>query len=707
MKLKNKLIIPIGGLMAFFMLLLIAGIIIIVSDLAREQKTNFKQYGQMMMLSEAKNRQQAIDKNISRVARRALEQASLFSRLPQVEEIYRQALSGNINDETDEAMQQARERLRVLMAPYLEGYKKQTGTEGMKIHFHLPNSRSLARLWRNGWQTKRNGKKVDISDSLASFRKTVNLINQGEHKPITGIEVGRGGFAIRGIAPISAANGAHLGSVEVLLPFDEVVSASKLNDKYDIAVYMLFDLLPIATKLQNPAKNPVIAGRYVFTTSTNNVATAPVLNATILDAGMTAKGPQIVDNKYVYSFPVKDFSGAATGVMALVYNMADMNVLEQGIRKSEQSAMGKIYTGGIISLIVLVIVVVSIGFLISKVVIRPIRKSVRIAEQVALGDLSESADIKTNDALGELGRALDKMIIGLNRKAEEAAQIAGGNLAVDVIVSSDKDVMGKAFASMVESLSAILLRVKQITKDVASGSRDVSGTAQQLSQSSTQSASSLEEISSSLTEVDSKTGENAQYTQSASRLAVGAKAAAADGSAKMGEMIDAITEINQAGQDIGKIIKVIDDIAFQTNLLALNAAVEAARAGKHGKGFAVVAEEVRNLAGRSSAAAEQTAQLIEGSKEKTQNGTAVAEKTADALNQIVEHISDVNGLVSQISDAGGEQANGISQVNQGLAQIDQAVQHNTETAETLASSAAVLLEHSAELNHMLERFRLG
>ena len=122
----------------------------------------------------------------------------------------------------------ARQKLRVVMGAYIDGLKNQTGAKDFQIHFHVPSGRSLARLWRSNWQAMRNGKKVDISDDLTSFRKTVVQINQGDHKPLSGIEVGRGGFAIRGLSPVKGFDGEHVGSVEILGSFDEVLSANHI-----------------------------------------------------------------------------------------------------------------------------------------------------------------------------------------------------------------------------------------------------------------------------------------------------------------------------------------------------------------------------------------------------------------------------------------------------------------------------------------------
>ena len=174
----------------------------------------------------------------------------------------------------------------------------------------------------------------------------------------------------------------------------------------------------------------------------------------------------------------------------------------------------------------------------------------------------------------------------------------------------------------------------------------------------------------------------------------------------MNEMISAVREINQAGQSISKVIKVIDDIAFQTNILALNAAVEAARAGQHGKGFAVVAEEVRNLAAKSAEAAKDTGGLISNSIEKAELGSRIAGDTAASLTEIVSGINESSQIVSEIAKSSEEQSIGISQINSSIDQVAEVTHQNSATAQESAAASQEMNGQSSLLDELISQFKL-
>jgi len=162
-------------------------------------------------------------------------------------------------------------------------------------------------------------------------------------------------------------------------------------------------------------------------------------------------------------------------------------------------------------------------------------------------------------------------------------------------------------------------------------------------------------------------------------------------------MAAAMKEIKTSGDDIAKIIKTIDEIAFQTNILALNAAVEAARAGEAGMGFAVVADEVRNLAQRAARSAKETSAKIENSVTKTAQGVHISEKVAQSLKEIIVKVREVDELAAGVASASKEQSHGISQVNVAVAQMDQVTQSNAASAEESASAAEELNAQAASL----------
>jgi methyl-accepting chemotaxis protein len=380
-----------------------------------------------------------------------------------------------------------------------------------------------------------------------------------------------------------------------------------------------------------------------------------------------------------------------------------------GVTQNTEEFMGAVATirNGII-----LVGLVFLGFAILGVIIfsrsisKPLSKATHIADAIALGDLTQRMKYVSRDEIGTLSNALDTMADGLERKAELAERIAKGDLTADVDVASDKDVLGNALHNMVVSLNDILGEVNSSAMQVSAGTGQVSDSSQSLSQGATEQAASLEEITSSVTELASQTKANAENAAQANQLATGARETADKGNEHMKEMISAMEDIAESSKEIAKIIKAIDDVAFQTNLLALNAAVEAARAGKHGKGFAVVAQEVRNLAGRSAKAAQETTELIDGAVKRVENGSEIVNRTATALDEIVAGSTKVADLVGEIAAASNEQAQGISQINLGLSQVDQVTQQNTANAEETASAAEELSSQAALMRQLVARFSL-
>ena len=306
----------------------------------------------------------------------------------------------------------------------------------------------------------------------------------------------------------------------------------------------------------------------------------------------------------------------------------------------------------------------------------------------------------------ELGSIVMGLANYFHERERLALEIAQGDLTKEVELSSDKDALGKAFQIMRQSLSSIIGNVQLVTEEISSYSSELNDTSQTLSQGATEQAAALEEISSSITEMAAQTKLNAENAEQAHQLAGQARQSADKGNNHMEQMMGAMEQIDEAGQSISKIIRVIDEIAFQTNLLALNAAVEAARAGRHGKGFAVVAEEVRNLAARSAKAAKETAELIEGSVVKSKNGMQIAANTAEALAEIVTAISKMTELAGEIAAASNEQAQGIAQINQGLDQVDTVTHQNTAKSEESAAAAEELSGQAEQMRQLVAAFKL-
>ncbi|MCL2036115.1 MAG: methyl-accepting chemotaxis protein [Oscillospiraceae bacterium] len=351
---------------------------------------------------------------------------------------------------------------------------------------------------------------------------------------------------------------------------------------------------------------------------------------------------------------------------------------------------------------------------ISNIISRPLKTLEEWYAMTANGDIVFKPDeIKVleihgarNDEIGGLYRAYKSLIDSLNEICSDLSSVAEGNLNFTIIPRSEHDLFMHTLVKMMEKLNEMFGRISLSTTQVSSGSRQIAGGAQSLAQGSTQQAASVEELSSSIFEIADKTKTNAEMANKAADLAGKIKESAEEGNRHMNAMTDAVREINEASQQIGKVIKTIDDIAFQTNILALNAAVEAARAGAAGKGFAVVAEEVRNLASKSAEAAKDTADLIANSMEKAELGSRIAAETAESLAEIVQGINVSSQLIGEIASLSQEQSAGIAHINIGIEQVSQVVQQNSATAEESAAAAEEMSGQSSLLEDLLRQFKL-
>lgn len=318
-------------------------------------------------------------------------------------------------------------------------------------------------------------------------------------------------------------------------------------------------------------------------------------------------------------------------------------------------------------------------------------------EQNELGQLVETLDTALN--------LVDGYVSDINLVMEKLAQ---GNF--DVAVSQefigDFRSIEESIEAMTTSMSKTIFQINQATKQVTSGAEQISSSSQALAQGATEQASAVQELMASLDELSRNAQTNAQAAQSVQENARQTDAQISTSNEQMIQMIAAMQDIEQASQEIGKIISTIESIAFQTNVLALNAAVEAARAGSAGKGFAVVADEVRSLASQSGEAAKATKALIENSIEAVKRGGSIVEQVSETMQKTLHLAAQSAGEINNIADVVRGEAGAIAQVTQGIEQISAVVQTNSASSEESAAVSEELFSQTQILRNQTKAFRI-
>jgi len=347
---------------------------------------------------------------------------------------------------------------------------------------------------------------------------------------------------------------------------------------------------------------------------------------------------------------------------------------------------------------VLVVGVGGLGLAVSLILARNLaRPLVRVAESMrraAQGDLSDSLEFdERSDEIGEMSRSVNETYVYLKEMAGVADAIAGGNLEVSIAPRTTADSFGKALEAMVRKLSQMIGEVRSGASALSGASAQVSASSQVLSQGTGEQAVAVNETTASLEQMRASISQNAENSRSTEQMA---KDGARD--AEQGER--AAAETIEAMRAIASRISIVEEIAYQTNLLALNAAIEAARAGSHGRGFAVVATEVRKLAEKSQAAAQDIGRLASSS-------IGVAERSGQLLRDLAPSIRKTADLVQQVAATSAEQASGVGQVNRAMASVDQVTQRNASAAEELASTAEEMAAQAKTLEHLVTFFRVG